>query len=357
MESISIIGGGIAGLALAACLDPDRFEVTVTEKRPELPVVGTVLAMWPNAQRALETVGILDDVRRCSPAISSGALRDAAGTPWVSFDDENVVGVSRIDLLRLLDAAVPDSVRRITKRVDTVPSGAELPSGPELVVGADGVHSAVRRSVWGPHTGARLTPYLAVRGVVPVPVNPDHVGEYWGRGDLFGIGPIATGTLWFAGYRSGLGPTGIDVASTLEEVRLRFAGHGPAIRQVLAGATPELSLAQRIWRTPLLRSYVRGNAVLIGDAAHAMTPNLGRGACESLVDAVTLAGLLNTRPRAEALRTYDRSRRLRTQGMSLASSAVGRVALAEAAQPLRDRLLAVAGRRKARAAVVSGSSR
>lgn len=351
MESISIIGGGIAGLALAACLDHDRFDVTVTEKRPELPVVGTVLAMWPNAQRALETVGILDDVRALSPLLSSGALRNAAGAPWVRFDDENVVAVSRVDLLRLLDAAVPHSVRRITRRVDTVPSG------PELVVGADGVHSAVRRSVWGAQTGARLTPYLAVRGVVPVPVNPDHVGEYWGRGDLFGIGPIATGTLWFASYRSGLGPTGIDVAATLEEVRRHFSGHGPAIRQVLAGATPELALAQRIWTTPLLRSYVRGNTVLIGDAAHAMMPNLGRGACESLVDAVTLAGLLNTRPREEALRTYDRSRRLRTQGMSLASSAVGRVALAEAAQPLRDRLLSLAGRRTSRAAVGSGSTR
>lgn len=351
MESISIIGGGIAGLALAACLDANRFEVTVIEKRPELPVVGTVLAMWPSAQRALETVGILEDVRRCSPAVRSGALRNAAGAPWISIDGADAVAVSRVDLLRLLDAAVPDSVRRITRRVDTVPSGADL------VVGADGVHSAVRQSVWGAQTGARLTPYLAVRGVVPVPVNPDHVGEYWGRGDLFGIGPIATGTLWFASYRSGLGPTGIDVASTLEEVRRHFSGHGPVIRQVLAGATPELSLAQRIWTTPLLRSYVRGNTVLIGDAAHAMTPNLGRGACESLVDAVTLAGLLNSRPRAEALRTYDRSRRLRTQGIRLASSAMGRVALAETAQPLRDRLLDLARRRQARTAVGSGSGR
>ncbi|MFP5366566.1 MAG: FAD-dependent monooxygenase [Actinomycetes bacterium] len=348
METISIVGGGIAGLALAACLDQDRFEVTVYEKRPELPVVGTVLAMWPNAQRALAEVGVLDKARAVSPVIGSGSIRDAAGEPWVTVNGGDMFGVSRIDLLRLLDASVPQSVSRITRRVDAVPSGADI------VVGADGVHSAVRRGIWGGRTAARLTPYLAVRGVLPAPVNPADVGEYWGRGDLFGLANAAGGTNWYASYRSDLGPAGIDVASTLEEARHHFAQHAPAIRSVLAAATPELSLAQRIWTTPPLASYVRGNAVLVGDAAHAMTPNLGRGACESLVDAVTLAGLLNTRPVGEALRSYDRRRRLRTQALSLASAALMKVALADAAQPFRDRLLNLARRRNGRAAVVSG---
>jgi 2-polyprenyl-6-methoxyphenol hydroxylase-like FAD-dependent oxidoreductase len=95
--------------------------------------------------------------------------------------------------------------------------------------------------------------------------------------------------------------------------------------------------------------------VLIGDAAHAMTPNLGRGACEALVDAVTLAELLNALPVEEALRSYDRRRRLRTQALGLASSALMRVALTETAQPLRDRLLSLARRPKAGGTVATGS--
>ena len=79
--------------------------------------------------------------------------------------------------------------------------------------------------------------------------------------------------------------------------------------------------------------------MLIGDAGHAMTPNLGRGACEALADAVTLADLLNNRSVGEALAAYDRGRVARTQALRIASSAVMRVALAERAQPLRDRLL------------------
>jgi 2-polyprenyl-6-methoxyphenol hydroxylase-like FAD-dependent oxidoreductase len=350
METISIVGGGIAGLALASCLDQDRFEVTVHEKRPELPVVGNALGMWPNAQRALARVGVLEEARAVSPVIGSGSVRNAAGEPWVTVNAGDMFAISRIDLLRLLDAAVPGTVRRVTSHVRA------LPANGGLVVGAEGVHSLVRREVWGPRTAAQLTPYLALRGALPATVSPDVLGEYWGRGDLFGIAASRSGMFWYASYRSGVGPYDIDAASALEQARKRYAGHAPAIRQVLSAATPEDCLVQRIWTAPRLKSFVLGRTVLIGDAAHAMAPTLGRGACESLVDAVTLADLLNTLPVDQALHAYDRRRRLRTRALSLASSALARVALAEGAQPFRDRLLNLARRRPARAAVGSGSA-
>lgn len=350
MEKISIIGGGIAGLALATCLDPDKFQVTIYEKRPELPAVGTVLAMWPNAQHALEKVGILDQARAVSPVIGSGSIRDASGDPWITVNGGDMFGISRTDLLRLLDSAVPASVERKTETV------ASIPTDNGLVVGADGVHSIVRRDLWGPRAAGRLTPYLAVRGMIPSRVDPKEVGEYWGRGDLFGVANASIGINWYGSYRSELGPAKIDIAAALHQARRHFSGHAPVIRRILAEATPESTLVQRIWTTPRLNSYARGRTVLIGDAAHAMTPNLGRGACEALVDAVTLAELLNTLPATRALASYDRRRRLRTQALSLGSSALMRVALAEGAQPFRDRVLNVARRRNRRAAVGSRSS-
>jgi 2-polyprenyl-6-methoxyphenol hydroxylase-like FAD-dependent oxidoreductase len=350
METISIVGGGIAGLALAACLDPSRYQVTVYEKRPELPAVGNALGMWPNAQQALARIGIFDEARAVSPVIGTGSVRNAMGEPWVTVNAGGMFGISRTDLLRLLDAAVPATVRRVTGQVHG------LPAEGGVLVGADGVHSVVRRELWGTAKDARLTPYLALRGTLPSPVGPDEVGEYWGRGDLFGMAAARGGSFWYASYRSGLGPHGIDVASTLEQARERYARHAPAIRRVLSAAIPGECLVQRLWTVPYLNSYVRGRTVLIGDAAHAMMPTLGRGACESLVDAVTLADLLNTLPRDQALRAYDRQRRLRTRALSVASSALGRVALAEGAQPLRDRLLNLARRRNSRAAVGSGTA-
>ena len=152
--------------------------------------------MWPAAQRALGDLGILDAVREASPVIDGMTVRAASGRPWTSAQATGLIGVSRVDLIRLLDAAVPGSVRRVSGRLDVVRPG---PAG--LVVGADGVHSAVRRSCWGARSGARPTRYLAVRGVAPGSLWRGHTGEYWGRGQLFGIGPAAAGTNWYAAFR------------------------------------------------------------------------------------------------------------------------------------------------------------
>ncbi|MET1064322.1 MAG: FAD-dependent monooxygenase [Arthrobacter sp.] len=337
MEALSVVGGGIAGLALAACLDPRRFSVTVSERRAELPTVETSLAMWPEAQRALDHVGILPAVRAAGSAFGGMALRDEAGNVLLRPRAPDVIGVSRAELLRLLEAAVPDSVTRVYEPVVSLP-----PSG--VVVGADGVHSMVRRTVWGGRARARLTPYLALRGIIDAQIPPAAGGEYWGHGQLFGITPASLGrTYWYASFRSGLGPGGIDVEEALAAARARFPVRTDAIGGVLTAATPEGTLAQRIWTAPFLGRYARDGTVLVGDAAHGMTPNLGRGACEALVDSVTLADLLNSRPPAEALAAYSSRRVLRTQALRVASSAMTRLALAEGAQPLRDALLRLAG--------------
>ena len=95
MDAITIVGGGIVGLALAATLDPDRFDVTVHEQRNVLPAVETSLAMWPQAQHALDSVGILPEIRAAGSAFEGMALRDAAGTAWLRAEVAGVIGVSR----------------------------------------------------------------------------------------------------------------------------------------------------------------------------------------------------------------------------------------------------------------------
>jgi 2-polyprenyl-6-methoxyphenol hydroxylase-like FAD-dependent oxidoreductase len=351
MKKVNIIGGGIAGLALAARLDPGAFDVTVYEQRPQLPTVGTTLAMWPGAQDALSKIGILGPVRSRGSVITAGALRSPQGEAVLSMEGGGLVGISRPELLRLLNTAVPSSVSRVVGRVDSVPGGAWL------TVGADGVNSVVRRSHWGQRSAARPTPYLAVRGVVPSTPQAGDVGEYWGRGEIFGLAPAVGGTNWYASYRSDLGPDKVDVLEALDVTRRRYAGYSEAVKAVLAQASPETSLAQRIWTTPPLARYSRGNVVLVGDAAHAMTPNLGRGACEALIDAVTLGDLLNEQPLDSALAAYGRKRVLRTQQLRLASALMGRVALAQGMQPWRDGLLRRVGKRVSKASAQAGTSK
>jgi 2-polyprenyl-6-methoxyphenol hydroxylase-like FAD-dependent oxidoreductase len=342
MKNVEIIGGGIAGLALAGRLHPGKFNVTVYEQRPQLPTVGTTLAMWTEAQQALSELGILGAARSRGAIIKAGALRSPSGEAMLSMEGDGLMGISRPELLRLLDTAVPEAVTKVTGRMDSLPRGAGL------TVGADGVNSMVRRESWGERSAASPTPFLAVRGVVPGTPPPSDIGEYWGRGEIFGLAPAGGGTNWYASFRSGLGPDKVDVEEALEVTRSRYAHHSPAVQGVLDLATPENSLAQRIWTTPPLGRYARDNVVLVGDAAHAMTPNLGRGACEALIDAVTLGKLLNELPLKAALAAYDRKRVLRTQQLRLASSLMGRVALAQGMQPWRDALLKQIGKRVSR---------
>lgn len=343
MTRIRIIGGGIAGLALAASLDPDRFDVTLVEQRAELPDIRTSLAMWPEAVDALERLGVADGLRDMSPSIDRFPLRSGTGRTWSELPTPVAVLVARHDLLAALDAAVPASVDRVVERVERVVAAPD-----ELVVGADGVHSIVRRAGWGARADAALTPHLAVRGVLPEPAPAEAMGEYWGRGRLFGVGPHRSGTNWYAAFRSDLGPRHVDVAEALDLARRGLGDLSPGAAHVLASAEPETSLAQRVWTTPRLRSYVRGRLVLVGDAAHAMTPNLGRGACEALLDAVTLGRLLGELPVTEALVAYDRARVRPSQRLRAVSGLLMRVALAERSQPVRDRLISLVAPRVSR---------
>ncbi len=334
---MAVVGGGIAGLALAAGLDPERFDVTIHEERPDRAGLGTALAMWPAAQRALRRVGAhgaLEEV----VILTSGALRTLDGRTLVTLPESaGTTLVSRTRLLAHLDARAA-AATRVTGRVED-PAGLDA----DLVVGADGAHSAVRRALGGTDHGARLTPYLAVRGLVP-PQPAAAIGEYWGAGRLFGITPVPDeATNWFCAYRSDLGPRGIDVAAALDDARDRVADACPAVRAVLAAASPERTLAQRIWTAPPLGSLVRGRVVLIGDAAHAMAPNLGRGAGESLVDAAVLADALSRLPVPDALRHYETTRRLPGQGVRVASDVMARVALARRGTRARDAALGLVG--------------
>lgn len=326
-----MVGGGIAGLTVAAALDPSRFEVTVFEAAPERAGVGSALAMWPSARRALASVGALDTVERAGWRVGGGSLRDLSGRTLAQVDSVDLLMIARAELLAALDAAVSGEVRRVHQAV-TDPAALDA----DLVIGADGVRSVVRGLVEPRRAARRETPWIALRGLAPEPPALDEIGEYWGPGRLFGIAPVRSGgCYWFSTHPSTLGPEPLDPTKVIEEARIVFAGTAPAIAARLAAAGPE-ALATRLWVAPPMTRYVAGCYVVIGDAAHGMTPNLGRGACEAIVDGVSLARTLNDGGR---LLAWQAKRVPATQTARLVSGLMMRQAVSARVQPVRDRLL------------------
>ncbi|MBL1078354.1 FAD-dependent monooxygenase [Nocardia sp. 2] len=336
MPKVIVVGGGIAGLATAIAFQRRGWEIEVLEKAASITEVGAGLSIWPNALRALDALGVGEQVRARALEEGSAGIRDAKGR-WLSRTDEAAVRarygspimMHRADLLDILRAAVPETALRTGISVTGVRAGGTVAhsrgeSTGDLVVGADGIRSTVRRALLG-DIQPRYSGYTAWR-VVVAPAEPiTRMGETWGRGERFGYGVLADGRVYcFATANAPADSPGGGLA----ELRRRFGDWHDPIPALLAAADEAAVLHNDIYDLPALKSFVGERIALVGDAAHAMTPNLGQGACQALEDAVVLARVAAA---GGPLTAYDGERRPRTRMIASRSYRIGAVAQWESA--------------------------
>lgn len=323
MATITILGGGVAGLALAATLDTTAYDVVLIERSPGHSKVPTAFGIWPFALAALERISLAEQVRERGLLLTSGVITaDSARRPVaMTMRDATTWLITRPALLQLLDEVVPDSVIREQRHVQDV-----IALHGDLVVAADGARSVVRTQVWGDEP--RDTGVVAVRGVLEAAPDTalDRMHEFWGDGMLFGVGPNrlphGIGTNWYAATRRGEDAP----ASALAWARGAYRRFPALVRDTLAAADPQQTVVNAILESRRLRTLTKDRYALVGDAAHAMSPNLGRGACEAMVDAIVLGECLNEHG-LDGVRHYDRARRRAGQRTRAASAMVRRAAL------------------------------
>jgi 2-polyprenyl-6-methoxyphenol hydroxylase-like FAD-dependent oxidoreductase len=338
-----VVGGGIGGLAAAIGLHRIGWDVTVLERNSTLDDMGAGISLAANGLRALDELGVGGAVREVAQGQYSGGTRTPQGR-WLARMDGSalekavgapIMGIPRSALHRLLREALPAGAPVIGSEVTTVgpaaPGTVQVGHGTtvteaDLVVAADGIGSKVRSQLFPDHPGPVYSGSTVLRAITEHAVDLRTDFELtWGRGAEFGHIAFLDGRAeWHAVLSL---PAGTRFADPLAELRRRFHTWHDPIPALLDATRPEAVLHHDVkeLRAPL-PSYAVGRIVLLGDAAHAMTPNLGQGACQALEDAVTLATFLGAESTVDAaLARYDAERRPRSQAVARAARQAGRM--------------------------------
>lgn len=354
---ILVAGAGPGGLAAAVALARRGFPVRVFERHPEVRAAGAGLTLQINAIRMLDALGLGDAAVAAGTPLEGGAIETAAGALLQPSEFSALtqrfgrpgIGIHRGALADLLAAALPPGALALGAGVtgfreegDTVV--VTLSDGREergaALIGADGIHSAVRRGLFG-DIPPRYAGYTCWRGLAEHPLGGARLFERWGAGRRFGLVPISrTTTYWFATRNAP--PGGADGADVKAELHGIFAGFAAPVPTVIDATPAAAILRNDIVDLPVLPAWTRGRVTLLGDAAHAMTPNLGQGACQAIEDAVVLAHRLATVPDVPAaLLAYEAARRPRAADVVRRSDQLGRIAQWEnpLACALRDALV------------------
>ncbi|WP_406629825.1 FAD-dependent monooxygenase [Amycolatopsis sp. WGS_07] len=343
MPEIGIVGGGIGGLAAAVALRKAGFSPVVHEQAGGFGRVGADINLTPNAVRALDGLGVGDELRETAARPKyriSRTWNTGEETSRLPMGDEAErrygspqLTMHRADLLAALERALPDGVVHLGHKLIGLSTSdrvsldfGDASASADVVIGADGIHSAVRTALFGAEH-PEFTGVVAYRAVLPagsvdVP-NLDCFTKWWGpdpdtqlvtfplnRGaDVF-----VFATTRQSQWRHESWTTPGDVA----ELREAYRGFHPEARALLAACDSVLKSALYV-RDPL-PTWTSGPVTLLGDACHPMMPFMAQGAGMAIEDSVVLARALAAYPDTEvALKAYQAARLDRTREVQLAS--------------------------------------
>ena len=334
-KKVLIVGAGIAGLSLAILLEKQAIPFDIVERSPEVKPQGYSITLPSAGLEALKQLGIYEDVVAAGTHVHGVRIDSDEHIPGRLIKLEDIVTVRRSDLYRRLLGQLRSPVH-----FDTVPTQYVTQSDDktlvtcsdgttrsyDLVVGADGMYSQVRSHIF---PAARPTPVgVAYRtffsDATNVPIDPKYISQTWKRGKFAGVFPLpsSAGIVLSAHISPHTDLDTVDLGAL-------FGDMGQPIANIIR----ELDLSNAYkghLKEVTLASWHKDNFVLIGDAAHAMTPATGMGSTAGILDAVELSrALAATDDWSEALTSYEKARKYSARKTQVRSRLVTQAMLAD----------------------------
>ena len=309
MKQFTILGGGIAGLTAAIALRQKGIRATVFEAASEIKSLGAGLLLAANAVKGYERLGIAEKIVARGRALPTFSIFDQQGRIITSADADKIgrqyglhnFAIHRADLHEALLAELEPAQVQTGKRAthfETLGDGAievHFADGSvqrtDYLIVAEGVHSTIRRQLL-PDSEPRYAGYTCWRAVIETPpalAGISVASETWGADGRFGIVPLASDRIyWFACVNAPQNDPAMRDARVADLQRI-FQKFHPTVQVVLENTCDGNLLWNDIIDLKPIEKFAFGNIVLIGDAAHATTPNMGQVACQAIEDAVILA--------------------------------------------------------------------
>lgn len=312
-----VLGGGIAGLSSAIGLARAGWTISVHEQAEMIQPLGAALSLWPNATAALNKLGVLDAVSAVAAPIRAMLVADYRAKPIIGprLSEGLALMVTRAALQRcLVDALsdVPLHLGEVVAHVDHSADGAVVcfadgqSAAADLVVDAGGIRSVAAGS-WG----ATAPKYAGYGGVVALSEaigGPDLDGlaaEYWGKHERFGVFELPKRhRYWF--YMQSQEED--RPAPTRDFIVGRASRFPTAVIEAVAATPADRLIPFAIHARTAPKILGRGRIIAVGDAAHAMEPNLGQGACQALEDAAVLAAVASRVAPDQVLSEFEKQR-------------------------------------------------
>jgi 2-polyprenyl-6-methoxyphenol hydroxylase-like FAD-dependent oxidoreductase len=346
-QRISILGGGIAGLTTAIALQNMGIESMVFEAAPEIKEVGAGLGLGANAIKAFKVLGIEKEVTDAGHFLPSFTIYNGQGKVITKTDSGSIskkygldnFTIHRADLHKILLSKINPAFVQTNKRIKSFDQNENniiihFTDGTsyetDYLIAAEGIHSVVRKKLL-PESKIRYAGYTCWRAVIDnTALQLNECSETWGSKGRFGIVPLKNNKIYWFACINGTEQNSKFKNFTVADLLKQFKNYHQPIASILQQTKNENIIWGDIIDVEPMSKYAFANILLIGDAAHATTPNLGQGACQAIEDAVILADEIQKNTDIKtAFKQFEKRRLKRTHWIINTSNRIGKIAQSE----------------------------